>query len=158
MEKAGVASSIITTVKNIQKKNPQGEDEDKKTLSSLQELVTSEKYTTISPTDKAIAKSLGKDEIPESFTMSSMPKNDLSYSKNGKRHTYELNANDYMTYANEVYSQVQAARSELLDKDKYKKADVDAKIEMIKDVTSEAKSEVKNKYQKKYKDRFTKED
>ena len=158
MEKAGVASSIITTVKNIQKKNPQGEDEDKKTLSSLQELVTSEKYTTISPTDKAIAKSLGKDEIPESFTMSSMPKNDLSYSKNGKRYTYELNANDYMTYANEVYSQVQAARSELLDKDKYKKADVDAKIEMIKDVTSEAKSEVKNKYQKKYKDRFTKED
>ena len=158
MEKAGVASSIITTVKNIQKKNPQGEDEDKKTLSSLQELVTSEKYTTISPTDKAIAKSLGKDEIPESFAMSSMPKNDLSYSKNGKRYTYELNANDYMTYANEVYSQVQTARSELLDKDKYKKADVDAKIEMIKDVTSEAKSEVKNKYQKKYKDRFTKED
>lgn len=158
MEKAGVASSIITTVKNIQKKNPQGEDEDKKTLSSLQELVTSEKYTTISPTDKAIAKSLGKDEIPESFAMSSMPKNDLSYSKNGKRYTYELNANDYMTYANEVYSQVQAARSELLDKDKYKKADVDAKIEMIKDVTSEAKSEVKNKYQKKYKDRFIKED
>lgn len=158
MEKAGMAASIITTVKNIQKKNPQGEDEDKKTLSSLQELVTSEKYTTISPTDKAIAKSLGKDEIPESFTMSSMPKNDLSYSKNGKRYTYELNANDYMTYANEVYSQVQAARSELLDKDKYKKADVDAKIEMIKDVTSEAKSEVKNKYQKKYKDRFTKED
>ena len=158
MEKAGMVASIITTVKNIQKKNSQGEDEDKKTLSSLQELVTSEKYTTISPTDKAIAKSLGKDEIPESFAMSSMPKNDLSYSKNGKRYTYELNANDYMTYANEVYSQVQTARSELLDKDKYKKADVDAKIEMIKDVTSEAKSEVKNKYQKKYKDRFTKED
>ena len=109
----------------------------------------------VSGIDKSIAKSFSGN-VDDSYCLTTMPKEEISYTKNGKSYSYTLTYDEYRDYVNDYMEEVEKQREKVISKSKYSNASDNEKIDMLKEANSEAAKNVKEDYKKKLKSKFQK--
>lgn len=153
-EKYASTASYITKSNRIIKSLPAEEQRE-----ARQKLIDDVKNMdmSVSDTDKSIAKSFGGD-VDDSYCITTMPKEEISYTKNGKNYSYTLTYDEYRDYVNDYMEEVKKQREKVVSKSKYLSASDNEKIDMLKEANTEAAKNVKEDYKKKLKSKFQKND
>lgn len=153
-EKYASTASYITKSNRIIKSLPAEEQREtrKKLIDDIKNMNMS-----VSGIDKSIAKSFGGN-VDDSYCLTTMPKEEISYTKNGKSYSYTLTYDEYRDYVNDYMEEVEKQREKVISKSKYSNASDNEKIDMLKEANSEAAKNVKEDYKKKLKSKFQKSD
>ncbi len=151
-EKYAITASYITKSNRIIKPLPAEEQREtrKKLIDDIKNMNMS-----VSGIDKSIAKSFGGN-VDDSYCLTTMPKEEISYTKNGKSYSYTLTYDEYRDYVNDYMEEVEKQREKVISKSKYSNASDNEKIDMLKEANSEAAKNVKEDYKKKLKSKFQK--